>query len=99
MGQMEMKCIFNIGKKILYKSRLLRGAMLFMDLLFKLKLHMHNKGIDAVNLGNIRRHKKVQSHISEYFNPNLLHAFPTHTLPPLYPNFFLSINKLCTSYI
>ena len=32
-----------------------------------LKLKFSNKGIDAVNLSNILRHKKVQSCIPEYF--------------------------------
>ena len=31
------------------------------------KLKFYNKGIDAVNLSNILRHKKVQSCIPEYF--------------------------------
>jgi hypothetical protein len=31
------------------------------------RLKFYNKGIDAVNLSNILRHKKVQSCIPEYF--------------------------------
>jgi hypothetical protein len=39
MGQMEMKCIFDIGKKIsLFWPRLLRWAMWPMGLLFKVQV-------------------------------------------------------------
>jgi hypothetical protein len=59
------------------------------------QLKFYNMGIDAVNLSNILRHKKVQSPIPECFKSKSYLYFPTHALPPLYPN-FLTTNKLCS---
>ena len=53
-----------------------------------LKLKFSNKGIDAVNLSNILRHKKVQSCIPEYFKSKSTPCISYKYTPTIASNLF-----------
>jgi hypothetical protein len=58
------------------------------------KLKFSNKGIDAVNLRNILRHKKVQSCIPEYFKSKSMPRISYTYTPTIASKLF--IYKLCS---
>jgi hypothetical protein len=53
-------------------------------------------GIDAVNLSNILRHKKVQSCIPEYIKSKSTPCISSNIPQQLHPN-YLTTNQLCSA--
>jgi hypothetical protein len=63
------------------------------------KLKFYNKGIDAVNLSNILRDKKVQSRIPEYFKSKSAPRISYTYIPTIAPKLFYYIQTLHFAFI
>ena len=62
-----------------------------------LNMKFANKGIDAINLGNILNHRDVVKNIPAYLNVEQLQRYPILILILLHPNFSIISNRFVTS--